>query len=92
MTNFTVKNHFKAENVKLVDATVYQILFLILLLAIIFCIFGIGYYAGRAREFNIRQRVCDDIKKQIPNCSGEWLNGAVYVISRLNELTDTDDA
>lgn len=71
---------------------VYQILFLILLLAIIFCIFGIGYYAGRAREFNIRKIVCDDIKKQIPNCSGEWLNGAVYVISRLNELTDTDDA
>ena len=24
MTNFTVKNHFKAENVKLVDATAYQ--------------------------------------------------------------------
>ena len=71
---------------------VYQILFIIFVLAIIFCIFGIGYYSGRAREFNIRQRVCDDIKKQIPNCSEEWLNGAVYVISRLNELTDTDDA
>lgn len=68
---------------------VYQILFLIFVLAIIFCIFGIGYYAGREREFNIRQRVCDDIKKQIPNCSEEWLNGAVYVISR---LTDMDDA
>ena len=68
---------------------VYQILFLIFVLAIIFCIFGIGYYAGRAREFNIRRRVCDDIKKQIPNCSEEWLNGAVYVISR---LTDMDDA
>ena len=68
---------------------VYQILFIIFVLAIIFCIFGIGYYAGRAREFNIRQRVCDDIKKQIPNCSEEWLNGAVYVISR---LTDMDDA
>jgi hypothetical protein len=53
--------------------------------------FGIGYYAGRAREFNIRQRVCDDIKKQITSHSGEWLNGAVYVISRLNELTDIDD-
>jgi hypothetical protein len=25
MTNFTVKNHFKAENAKLVDATVYQV-------------------------------------------------------------------
>ena len=25
MTNFTVKNHFKAEKVKLVDATVYQV-------------------------------------------------------------------
>lgn len=68
---------------------VYHILFLIFVLAIIF---GIGYYAGRAREFDIRKRVCDDIKKQIPNCSGEWLNGAVYVISRLNELTDVDDA
>lgn len=68
---------------------VYHILFLIFLLAIIFCIFGIGYYAGRAREFNIRQKVCDDIKKQIPNCSEEWLNGAVYVISRLNDMNNT---
>lgn len=67
-------------------AIVYQILFIILVLAIIFCIFGIGYYAGREREFNIRQRVCDDIKKQITNCSEEWLNGAVYVISRLNDM------
>lgn len=67
---------------------VYHILFLIFLLAIIFCIFGIGYYAGREREFNIRQRVCDDIKTQIPNCSEEWLNGAVYVISRLNNMDD----
>ena len=67
---------------------VYQILFLILVLAIIFCIFCIGYYSGRTREFNIRQRVCDDIKKQIPNCSEEWLNGAVYVISRLNDMDD----
>ena len=67
---------------------VYQILFLIFVLAIIFCIFGIGYYAGREREFNIRQRVCDDIKTQIPNCSEEWLNGAVYVISRLNDMDD----
>ena len=25
MTNFTVKNHFKAKNVKLVDATAYQV-------------------------------------------------------------------
>ena len=63
---------------------VYHILFLIFLLAIIFCIFGIGYYAGREREFNIRHRVCDDIKKQIPNCSEEWVNGAVYVISLLS--------
>ena len=69
-------------------AIVYQILFIIFVLAIIFCIFSIGYYAGRAREFNIRQRVCDDIKKQIPNCSEEWLNGAVYVISRLNDMDD----
>ena len=65
---------------------VYQILFIIFVLAIIFCIFSIGYYSGRAREFNIRPRVCDDIKKQIPNCSEEWLNGAVYVISRLNDM------
>ena len=70
-------------------AIVYQILFIIFVLAIIFCIFSIGYYAGRAREFNIRQRVCDDIKKQIPNCSEEWLNGAVYVISRLNDMDDS---
>lgn len=68
---------------------VYQILFLIFVLAIIFCIFGIGYYAGREREFNIRQRVCDDIKTQIPNCSEEWLNGAVYVISRLTDMDDS---
>lgn len=68
---------------------VYQILFLIFVLAIIFCIFSIGYYSGRAREFNTRQKVCDDIKKQIPNCSEEWLNGAVYVISRMNELGDS---
>lgn len=67
---------------------VYQILFIIFVLAIIFCILGIGYYAGRAREFNIRQRVCDDIKKQIPNCSEEWTNGAVYVISMLNYMDD----
>ena len=67
---------------------VYQILFVIFVLAIIFCILGIGYYAGRLHELNIRQRVCDDIKKQIPNCSEEWLNGAVYVISRLNDMDD----
>lgn len=67
---------------------VYQILFAIFVLAIIFCIFSIGYYSCRAREFNIRQRVCDDIKKQIPNCSEEWANGAVYVISMLNYMDD----
>ena len=67
---------------------VYSILFIIFVIAIIFFIFGVGYYAGRAREFNIRQRVCNDIKKQIPNCSEEWLNGAVYVISRLNDMND----
>lgn len=69
-------------------AVVYQILFIIFVIAIIFGIFCMGYYSGRAREFNIRQRVCDDIKKQIPNCSEEWLNGAVYVISRLNDMDD----
>ena len=68
---------------------VYQILFIIFVLAIIFCIFCIGYYSGREREFNIRKRIRDDIKKQIPNCSEEWLNGAVYVISRMNELDDS---
>lgn len=68
---------------------VYQILFIIFVLAIIFCIFSMGYYSGRAREFNILRRICDDIKKQIPNCSEEWLNGAVYVISRMNELDDS---
>lgn len=67
---------------------VYQILFVIFALAFIFCVLGIGYYAGRTRESNIRKRVCDDIKKQIPNCSEEWINGAVYVISRLNDMDD----
>lgn len=67
---------------------VYQILFVIFAIAFIFCILGIGYYAGRTRESNIRKRVCDDIKKQIPNCSEEWINGAVYVISRLNDMDD----
>ena len=67
---------------------VYHILFIIFVLAIIFCIFVIFYYVVRAREFNILQRVCNDIKKQIPNCSEEWINGAVYVISRLNEMDD----
>ena len=67
---------------------VYQILFVIFALAVILCVFGIGYYSGRARESNIRKKVCDDIKKQIPNCSEEWLNGAVYVISRLNDMDD----
>ena len=67
---------------------VYQILFVIFVLAFILCVLGIGYYAGRTRESNIRKRVCDDIKKQIPNCSEEWLNGAVYVISRLNDMDD----
>lgn len=73
-------------------AAAYHILFIILVLAIIFCIFGIGYYACRAREFNIRKKVCDDIKRQIPGRSEEWLNGAVYVIWRLNELNHKDDA
>lgn len=65
---------------------VYKILFIIFVLDIIFCIFCIGYYACHAHEFNIRQRVYDDIKKQIPNCSEEWINGAVYVISMLNHM------
>lgn len=68
---------------------VYQILFFIFILAIIFCIFSIGYYAGRIREINALKKVCDDIKNQIANCSEEWLNGAVYVISRMNELDDS---
>ena len=65
---------------------VYRILFVIFVLAIIFCVLEIGYYAGRIRESKILKRVCDDIKKQIPNCSEEWINGAVYVISRLNDM------
>ena len=68
---------------------VYQILFIIFVLAIIFCIFSIGYYSGRLCEINTLKKVCDDIKKQIPNCSEEWLNGAVYIISRLNEMDDS---
>ena len=69
-------------------AIVYQILFVIFALAVIFHIFGIGYYTGRIRESKIRKKICDDIKKQIPNCSEEWLNGAIYVISRLNDMDD----
>lgn len=67
---------------------VHCVLWIIFILISVFCLLSIGYYAGRMREFNIRQRVCDDIKKQIPNCSEEWLNGAVYVISRLNDIDD----
>ena len=65
---------------------VHCILWTIFILIFFFCLLGIGYYAGRMRELSIRQKVCDDIKKQIPNCSEEWLNGAVYVISRLNDI------
>lgn len=65
---------------------VHCILWAIFILISFFCLLSIGYYAGRMRELSIRQKVCDDIKKQIPNCSEEWLNGAVYVISRLNGL------
>lgn len=72
-------------------AAAYHILFIICVLSIIFCIFGIGYYACRAREFYICKKVCDDIKRQIPCRSEEWLNGAIYVISRLKELKDNDD-
>ena len=69
-------------------ANVYEFLFAIFVLTLIFGALGIGYYAGRKREFNIRQKVCDDIKKHTPNCSEEWLNGAAYVISRLNDIDD----
>lgn len=65
------------------------ILLAIFILISFFCLLSIGYYAGRMRELSIRQKVCDDIKKQIPNCSEEWLNGAVYVISRLNDMNNT---
>lgn len=68
---------------------VHYILWVIFILILVFCLLSIGYYAGRMRELSIRQRVRDDIKKQIPNCSEEWLNGAVYVISRMNELDDS---
>lgn len=68
--------------------TIHCILWAIFILISFFCLLSIGYYAGRMRELSIRQKVCDDIKKQIPNCSEEWLNGAVYVISRLNDIDD----
>lgn len=68
---------------------VHLILLIIFILISFFCLISIGYYAGRMRELSIRQKVCDDIKKQIPNCSEEWLNGAVYVISRLNDMNNT---
>ena len=70
-------------------AIVHCILLAIFILISFFCLLSIGYYAGRMRELSIRQKVCDDIKKQIPNCSEEWLNGAVYVISRLNDMNNT---
>lgn len=68
---------------------IHCILRAIFILISFFCLLSIGYYAGRMRELSIRQKVCDDIKKQIPNCSEEWLNGAVYVISRLNDMNNT---
>ena len=68
---------------------VHLILWIIFILISFFCLISIGYYAGRMRELSIRQKICDDIKKQIPNCSEEWLNGAVYVISRLNDMDNT---
>lgn len=70
-------------------AIVHLILLIIFILISFFCLISIGYYAGRMRELSICQKVCDDIKKQIPNCSEEWLNGAVYVISRLNDMNNT---
>lgn len=70
-------------------AIAHCILLVIFILISFFCLLSIGYYAGRMRELSIRQKVCDDIKKQIPNCSEEWLNGAVYVISRLNDMNNT---
>lgn len=66
----------------------HYILWAIFILICFFGLLSIGYYAGRMHELSIRQRVCDDIKKQIPNCSEEWLNGAVYVISRMNDMED----
>ena len=42
-------------------AIVYHILFLIFFFFFIFCMFGIGYYAGRVREFIICKRFRDDI-------------------------------
>jgi hypothetical protein len=65
---------------------IYEFLFAIFVLVLIFGALGIGYCAGRKREFDIRQKVCNDIKKQTLNCSEEWLNGASYVISRLNGI------
>lgn len=70
-------------------AIIHCILLAIFSLISFFCLLSIGYYAGRMRELSIRQKACDDIKKQIPNCSEEWLNGAVYVISRWNDMDNT---
>lgn len=67
---------------------VHCILWIIFILISFFCLISIGYYAGCMRELSIRQKVCDDIKKQTLSCSEEWLNGAVYVISRMNDLDD----
>lgn len=67
-------------------AIVHCILWIIFILISFFCLLSIGYYAGRMRELSIRQKVCNDIKKQTLSCSEEWLNGAVYVISRLNDI------
>lgn len=68
---------------------IHCILWAIFSLISFFCLLSIGYYAGRMHELSIRQKICDDIKKQIPNCSVEWLNGAIYVISRLNNTNNT---
>lgn len=70
-------------------AIIHCILWVIFILISFFYLLSIGYYAGRMRELSILQKVCDDIEKQIPNCSEEWLNGAVYVISRLNDMNNT---
>lgn len=58
---------------------IYEFLFTIFVLILVFGALGIGYCAGR-------KKVCNDIKKQAINCSEEWLNGDSYVISRLNDI------
>lgn len=64
-------------------AIIHCILLAIFSLISFFYLLSIGYYAGRMRELSIRQKNCDDIKKQIPNKKWKkWqrrnINGRFY--------------